>query len=51
VRRDRLLTEYADDRAALGVYLGLQLVEALTDLSRQPAGDLHARFLGWLRTR
>ncbi|MBM7083320.1 MULTISPECIES: hypothetical protein [Micromonospora] len=51
VRRDRLLGEYADDRAALGVYLGLQLVEALTDLSRQPAGDLHTRFLGWLRTR
>ncbi|WFE63296.1 hypothetical protein [Micromonospora sp. WMMD714] len=50
VRRDRLLSEYADDRAALGVYLGLQLVEALTDLSRQPAGDLHTRFLGWLRT-
>ncbi|WP_091252128.1 hypothetical protein [Micromonospora matsumotoense] len=49
VRRDRLLSEYADDRTTLGSYLGLQLADALSDLPRQPASDLHARFLGWRR--
>ncbi|MEV4845218.1 hypothetical protein AB0K20_18655 [Micromonospora matsumotoense] len=49
-RRDRLLSEYADDRTTLGIYLGLQLADALSDLPRQPASDLHARFLGWRRS-
>ncbi|WP_091294431.1 hypothetical protein [Micromonospora halophytica] len=49
VRRDRLLSEYAQNRAALGVYLGLHLADASSDLRREPAGDLYARFLGWLR--
>lgn len=48
-RRDRLLINYAGNRAALGVYLGLQLADATSDLRHHPAGDLYTRFLGWLR--
>ncbi|WP_307848922.1 hypothetical protein [Micromonospora sp. U56] len=47
-RRQRLLSDYAGNRAALGVYLGLQLVDASSDLRHHPAADLYARFLGWL---
>ncbi|MEV0155339.1 hypothetical protein AB0H57_16570 [Micromonospora sp. NPDC050686] len=49
--RRRLLAEYAADRAALGVYLGLHLVDSAGDLRDESAGSLHARFLGWLPRR
>ncbi|TDB70999.1 hypothetical protein [Micromonospora sp. KC721] len=47
-RRRRLLAEYADNAAAVSVYLGMQLVDAASELRHQPAEALHARFLGWL---
>ncbi|MGN9774917.1 hypothetical protein ACTMS0_03950 [Micromonospora sp. H33] len=50
-RRQRLLDRYAGDRATLGVYLGMQLVDAASDLRHLPAEALYARFLGWLRDR
>ncbi|SCE67615.1 hypothetical protein GA0074695_0230 [Micromonospora viridifaciens] len=48
-RRRRLLREYAGNRAALGIYLALQLADAAADLRHLSGNALHARFLGWLR--
>ncbi|QGN45999.1 hypothetical protein GKC29_03460 [Micromonospora sp. WMMC415] len=48
-RRQRLLDRYARDRPALGVYLGMQLADAVSDLRHLPVEALYARFLGWLR--
>ncbi|MEH1012184.1 hypothetical protein V6U90_03530 [Micromonospora sp. CPCC 206060] len=48
VRRARLLTEYADSRLTLLVYLAGYLLDAAADLRHLPADELYARFLGWV---
>lgn len=55
--RVTLSREYAHDRLALCVYLGLSLAEAYLDLTRlhpdsaPGPGALTERFLGWVRLR
>jgi hypothetical protein len=48
-RRVDLLTEYQEAPVALAVYLAWAFVECSTELQEVPAGELYARFLGWLR--
>ncbi|MBO4205841.1 hypothetical protein [Micromonospora echinofusca] len=48
-RRTELRAEYDNAPVSLALYLGAQLVVASQDLPWVPAGDLHRRFLGWLR--
>ncbi|WP_431926637.1 flavin reductase [Micromonospora wenchangensis] len=47
--RRQLLAEYREGRVALALYLAAQLAAAGRDLARLPAGELHHRFLGWIR--
>ncbi|GIJ27961.1 hypothetical protein Vqi01_31230 [Micromonospora qiuiae] len=47
-RRRRLLQRYARERITLHIYLGMQLVDAASDLRHLPADTLNTRFLGWL---
>ncbi|MGC9669039.1 flavin reductase [Planosporangium sp. 12N6] len=48
-RRRQLLAQYTGAPVSLALVLGAALVEACGDLAHVPAGDLHARFVGWLR--
>jgi hypothetical protein len=48
-RRAELLAEYAGCATSLAFYLGVCLTEAAHDLPHALAGELHRRFLGWLR--
>jgi hypothetical protein len=50
-RQRELLAEFGDDAASLGLYLGALFVTAVTDLPDSRSGDLHRRFLGWVRRR
>ena len=50
-KRDRLLSEYAADRAMLSVYLGACLAAAAEDLHLSGSTTLQDRFLGWLPRR
>ncbi|MEV6815866.1 hypothetical protein [Micromonospora sp. NPDC051296] len=50
-KRDRLLTEYGEDRAMLSVYLGACLAAAAEDLHAPGATSLRNRFFGWLPRR
>ena len=49
----RLLGEYRDNRAGLGIYLATLAGEAATQLTELDSGippaGLHERFLGWIR--
>ena len=44
-----LRAEFAGHTVSLAMYLGRCLVDASADLPDLPAGDLHRRFIGWLR--
>ena len=46
-----LLGEYREDRAALLIYLGTLLQEAMTDLADHDGQVLADRFLTWARGR
>jgi hypothetical protein len=48
-RRVELLAEYTDAPVSLALHLSACLVDATGDLPHALAGDLHARFIGWLR--
>lgn len=48
-RRAELRAEFDGATVSLALYLGAQFVAASQDLPWLPAGDLHRRFLGWLR--
>jgi hypothetical protein len=48
-RRRQLLAQYTDAPVSLTLVLGSALVDACADLADIPAGDLHARFVGWAR--
>lgn len=45
----QLRTEFADDLVALAMYLARCMIDAAGDRVDLPAGDLHRRFLGWIR--
>jgi hypothetical protein len=44
-----LVAEYGESQISLALYLSSCLVEATRDLPDQQGGELHHRFLGWLR--
>ncbi|HLL67630.1 MAG TPA: hypothetical protein VK453_18230 [Micromonosporaceae bacterium] len=48
-KRRRLLTEYADAPLSLYLLMAMRLTDAAGDLPHVPAGELYARFLGWVR--
>ncbi len=47
--RAELRLNHGSDRAWLGMYLSLYLVDALSDLKDTAPGETYTRFLGWLR--
>jgi hypothetical protein len=47
--RAQLLAEYSAADLSLSLYLAARLVEAAHDQPGTGAGDLYARFLGWMR--
>jgi hypothetical protein len=49
--RADLVTEYADARTALAVYLARTFLECVADQPDVPSGELYPRFLGWWRPR
>ena len=51
IRRAELLAEYAESPVSLAMMLGAALVRATGDLPYAPAGELHSRFVGWIRRR
>jgi hypothetical protein len=48
-RRAELVAAYAPDTLPIALHLAACLVDAAYDLPDIPAGELYARFLGWLR--
>ncbi|SDY23585.1 hypothetical protein SAMN05444365_1011152 [Micromonospora pattaloongensis] len=50
-RKRQLLAEFDGAPVSLTIYLGAYFVDAAPDLPDVPAGDLHARFVGWAVTR
>jgi hypothetical protein len=52
-RRRQLLAQYADAEVSLSLLLAAAMIEAAGEpggvLRDVPAGDLYARFIGWLR--
>ena len=44
-----MLVEFACARMSLSIMMADYLVEAVGDLPYALAGDLHERFLGWVR--
>jgi hypothetical protein len=50
-RRSQLTAEYSGADLPLSLYLAACLVEAAFDLPQISAGDLYARFLGWVPIR
>jgi hypothetical protein len=50
-RRAQLLAEYEGAVTSLGLAMSAYLQEAARDLPTAYAGDLHHRFLGWIRPR
>ncbi|SCF32096.1 hypothetical protein GA0070216_109204 [Micromonospora matsumotoense] len=48
-RRQELRAEYDRAPVSLALYLAAQFVDAAQDLTHVPAGNLHYRFLGWMR--
>jgi hypothetical protein len=49
--RADLLTEYADARPSLGMYLAAHMMDAVLDLGRPLDAELYDRFLAWVRPR
>jgi hypothetical protein len=49
-RRGQLTAEYDRARVCLSLVMTSHFVEASVDLRDVPAGELHLRFLGWLRS-
>lgn len=47
-RRMQLAGEYAGASVSLALLMAAALTEAMRDLPMVPAGELHARFLGWM---
>ena len=50
-RRLQLLAEFSETRQSLSIYLVGHLLDACTDLPGLPAGQLYARFMGWVMSR
>lgn len=50
-RREQLLAEYEGATISLGLAMSAYLQEAAQDLPKAYAGDLHRRFLSWIRPR
>lgn len=48
-RRQELRAEFDGAPVSLGLYMGAYLVWAAEDLVWLPAGELHRRFVGWVR--
>ncbi len=48
-RRTRLLAQYDGARMSLYLTMAMKLCDAAGDLREVPAGELHDRFLGWVR--
>ena len=46
---DQLRAEFGGEIVSLAMYLGRCMVDAAVDLPELAPGDLHRRFLGWLR--
>jgi hypothetical protein len=49
-RRGQLTAEYDRARVCLSLVMASHFVAASEDLRDVPAGELHLRFLGWLRS-
>jgi hypothetical protein len=47
--KQRMRAEYQDAGVSLWLVMGMRLLDAAEDLHNLPAGELHARFLGWIR--
>ena len=50
-RRLELLAEYTGAVISLGLNMAAHFIDACVDLPGHLAGDLHGRFLGWIRGR
>ncbi|HLL68510.1 MAG TPA: hypothetical protein VK453_22760 [Micromonosporaceae bacterium] len=48
-KRRQLVAEYTDAPMSLYLMMAMRLTDASGDLPRVPAGELYARFLGWVR--
>jgi hypothetical protein len=48
-RQRQLLAEYDRSPVALILYANALFLSACVDMPYAPAGELHARFLGWIR--
>ncbi len=48
-RRQQLADEYDGAAVSLAVLMSSYLLDAAADLPLSQAGDLHVRFLGWVR--
>lgn len=49
--RTDMLAQYRGQLVSLAMVMGSAFVECCQDLRNHPAGDLHDRFLGWIRER
>ncbi|GAA1802139.1 hypothetical protein [Planosporangium flavigriseum] len=49
--RADLLTEYANTRPSLGMYLAAQMMDAVLDLGHPLDAAMYDRFLSWVRPR
>jgi len=50
-RRAELRAESPDGRVGLALFMARYFHEALDDHPTTPAGDVYARFVGWVRRR
>jgi hypothetical protein len=48
--RAQLRAEFADETVSLAMYLGRCMIDAAADRPDLAPGDLHRRFLAWIRT-
>ncbi len=49
-RRQQLVAEYEGARVSLALLMAAYFADAANDLPYAQAGDLYARFLGWVRS-
>jgi hypothetical protein len=49
-KRGQLLAQYTGAQVSLGLLMGVQMCDASRELTQLRAGELHQRFLGWIRT-
>ena len=47
--REKLATEYSDDRVGLSIHLGDMLAHAIREQPRMPPQELFERFVSWTR--